>query len=60
MRQHDDDAAFDLFVPQNVDLQPGRQVVDLKSPWKSPRVMQLLFSQEVVSQQREWRFIVTW
>lgn len=37
IRQHDDDAAFDLFVPQNVDLQPGRQVVDLKFSLEIPK-----------------------
>ena len=37
MRQHDDDAAFDLFVPNNVDLQPGRQVVDLKFSLEIPK-----------------------
>lgn len=37
MRQHDDDAAFDLFIPNNVDLQPGRQVVDLKFSLEIPK-----------------------
>jgi dUTP pyrophosphatase len=37
MRQHEDDAAFDLFVPLNIDLQPGRQVVDLKFSLELPR-----------------------
>ena len=36
MKQHPEDAAFDLFVPNDFDLQPGRQVVDLKFSLEIP------------------------
>ena len=37
MKQHAEDAAFDLFVPEDVTLQPGRQVVDLKFSIEIPK-----------------------
>lgn len=29
-KQHEEDAAFDLYVPEDVELHSGRQVIDLK------------------------------
>lgn len=36
-KQHENDAAFDLYVPEDVMLIPGRQVVDLKFSMEIPK-----------------------
>lgn len=36
-KQHEDDAAFDLYVPEDVSLNLGRNVVDMKFSIELPR-----------------------
>lgn len=36
-KQHEEDAAFDLYVPEDVELRKGRQVIDLKFSLELPK-----------------------
>lgn len=35
-KQHENDAAFDLYVPENIELSEGRQVIDLMFSMELP------------------------